>query len=99
VLPRLYFGGDLGVGLADFEGSPVGGEVFLNDCNPSYGFRPAFHVGTQASFIITPSSPFRVRAIVEPVMFQAHAAYHGTTDEASGLWWRIGSAFGFALDF
>lgn len=99
VLPRVHLGGDIGVGLADFEGGPVGGEVFANDCNPSYGLRPAFHLGTQASFVLTPSSPFRVRALIEPVLFQAHAAYHGTSDEASGLWWRIGSALGFALDF
>ena len=99
VLPRVQLGGDLGVGVADFEGSPIGGELFTGDCNPAYGLRPAFHVGTQASFVLTASSPFRVRALLEPILFQAHAAYHGTTDEASGLWWRVGSALGFALDF
>ena len=99
LLPRVLVGGDVGIGLANFAGSPVGGEVFNDDCDPSYGLRPALHVGTEASFVVTPYGPFRTRVIVEPLIFQAHAAYSGTRDEAGGLWWRIGSAIGFALDF
>ena len=99
VHPRVELGGDLGVGLADFAGSPAGGEVFTDDCNPAYGFQPAVHVGTEASFVLATYTPFRARAILEPLIFQAHSAYSGTRDEAGGLWWRIGSAIGFALDF
>ncbi len=97
--PRFSIGGDVGVGVADFEGAPVGGEVFNADCDPSFGERPAFHLGTEASFVLNTNGPLRARVILEPFLFQAHAAFHGTRDEAGGLWWRIGSALGFALDF
>lgn len=98
VHPRVQLGGDIGIGLADFEGAPAGGALFITECDPSYGLRPAFHLGTEASFILTPHSPVHVRALVEPIVFQAHAAYHDTSDEASAVWWRIGSAIGFAVD-
>jgi hypothetical protein len=95
---RVQIGGDIGVGLADFEGAPAGGALFIPECDPSYGLRPAFHLGTEASFLLTPHSSVHVRALVEPIVFQAHAAYHDTNDEASSVWWRIGSAIGFAID-
>jgi hypothetical protein len=95
---RVQLGGDIGVGLADFEGAPAGGALFVTDCNPSYGLRPAFHVGAEASLVLTPRGPVHVRVLVEPIVFQAHAAFHGATDQASAVWWRIGSAFGFAVD-
>jgi hypothetical protein len=95
---RVQLGGDIGIGLADFEGSPSGGQVSSYDCNPSYGLRPAFHIGTEASFVLTPNGPVHVRALIEPLVFQAHGAFAGATEEASGLWWRIGSAIGVAVD-
>ncbi len=98
VLRRVQLGGDIGIGIAGFEGAPAGGLLFAVDCDPSYGVRPAFHIGTEASFVLTPSGPVRVRALVEPIIFQAHAAYNGTTDEGSAVWWRIGSGLGFAVD-
>ncbi|MGH7284765.1 MAG: PEGA domain-containing protein [Polyangiaceae bacterium] len=99
VTPRFELGGDAGVGFFSLGGSPTGGEVFNVDCNPSYGFQPGLHAGTQASFVLAAYGPFRVRAILEPVIFQAHSSFNGTRDETNGLWWRIGSALGFALDF
>lgn len=99
VHPRVHVGAEVGLGLTDFTGDPAGGEVFTPDCDPSYGLRPALHLGSEVSFVLTPKGPFRARAMLEPVLFQAHAAYHGTRDETGGLWWRIGSALGFALDF
>ncbi len=96
---RILLGADVGVGVTDLEGSPTGGDVFTPDCNPSYGLRPAVHFGTEMSFILTEAGPFRARAIVEPILFQAHAAYAGAIANADGLWWRIGPAVGIALDF
>jgi hypothetical protein len=98
VSSRVHVGGDVGIGLADLEGAPTGGEVFQYDCSPSYGLQPTFHVGTEASFVLTPSGPFRLRALVEPIIFQAHPAYDNTANASTAVWWRIGSAVGFAID-
>ncbi|HEX7665743.1 MAG TPA: PEGA domain-containing protein [Polyangiaceae bacterium] len=96
---RILLGADIGLGASDLEGAPAGGDVFAPDCNPSYGLRPAFHFGTEMSFILTKPGPFRARVLVEPILFQAHGAYAGAITGADGLWWRIGPAVGFALDF
>lgn len=91
--PRLRLGADLGFGFASELGSALGGDVFTPSCSASPGVVPAGHVGAEVSYALIPA----VRLLVSPIVFEVTPAFSGTVD-ASGVWFRVGAGFGFAVD-
>ena len=97
LVPRLRVGADLGLGFATFLASQAGGDVFIPTCAPSFGLKPALHVGTEISYSILPL----LRAVVVPMMLEVHPAFDGTRNtpvDTSAPWLRFGMALGVAVD-
>ncbi len=97
ITPRLRIGGDLGLGFATYFADEVGGDVFMATCQPSFGVKPALHVGAEVSYSITPL----LRVVAAPALLELHPAFDGARSvpiDTSGLWLRFGMGLGLAVD-
>lgn len=95
-LGRVRLGGDLGVGIAGLVAASDGGDARSGNCG-GYGVKGLAHAGTEVSYALGA----RVRVLLSPVTFEAHPGYDGartTPVDATGVWWRVGSALGAAFD-
>jgi hypothetical protein len=94
---RWRLGGELGLGIATYSASAVGGDLFTPTCRPSLSPEPAMHLAGTASY----SFSHELRLILSPVILQAQPAFDGTRSgpkDASGLWLRYSAAAGLAFD-
>ena len=97
VASRIRIDGDLGVGIASYFATQVGGDLFVPTCSVSTGLRPAFLFSASASYAFTGS----LRAVVTPLAVELQPAFGGTRSgplDASGLWLRLGGGIGLAVD-
>jgi hypothetical protein len=95
--PRWRLGGDLGVGIATYSASEVGGDLFTPTCRPSIAPVPAVYLAGTASY----SFSHELRLLLSPVILQAQPAFDGARNapkDASGLWIRYAFAAGLAFD-
>jgi hypothetical protein len=95
--PRWRLGGELGLGIATYSASAVGGDLFTPTCRPSLGPEPAIQLSAAASY----SFSHEMRLILSPVVLQAQPAFDGARSgakDASGLWLRYGAVAGLAFD-
>jgi hypothetical protein len=95
--PRWRLGGDLGVGIATYSASEVGGDLFTPTCRPSIAPVPAAYLAGSASY----SFSHELRLLLSPVILQAQPAFDGARNapkDASGLWIRYAFAAGLAFD-
>ncbi len=95
---RMRVGGDLGVGVASLFADRVGGDVFEATCTPSFGARPAFHMGTELSYRVAPA----LRLVLSPLAFDLHAAFNGARVapfNTAAVWFRASTTLGIAVDF
>jgi hypothetical protein len=95
--PRWRLGGDLGVGIATYSASEVGGDLFTPTCRPSIGPVPAVYLAGSASYAFS----HELRLLLSPVILQAQPAFDGARNapkDASGLWIRYAFAAGLAFD-
>jgi hypothetical protein len=98
IVPRLAVRALGGVGVATYGAEQLGGELFLPTCAASPGVRPAFLIGTQLDWKVTPL----LRVTFLPLAVQLQSAFAGTRAEprdAGGLWVRatLGVGLGFDL--
>jgi hypothetical protein len=95
--PRWRIGGDLGLGFATYSVGEVGGDLFIPNCRPSPGVKPAVHLGGEVSYAFSRE----LRLVLSPVILEAQPAFAGarsTPKDASGVWLRYGMAAGLAFD-
>jgi hypothetical protein len=94
---RWRLGGDLGVGIATYSASEVGGDLFTPTCRASIAPVPALYLAGSASY----SFSHELRLLLSPVILQAQPAFDGARNapkDASGLWIRYAFAAGLAFD-
>lgn len=97
IVPRLRAHALTGVGVAAYFADDLGGDVFVPACNPSPGARPAFMLGGQIDYALTPT----VRLSALPLVLQFQPSFEGTRStpiDASGVWMRATIAFGVGVD-
>lgn len=98
IVPRLRLHAIGGLGLATYFAGEVGGDLFAPSCSASPGARPAFLLGSQLDFAVTPI----VRITLMPITLQLQPAFGGarsTPLDATGLWLRTTIALGAGVDF
>jgi hypothetical protein len=94
---RFRVGGDLGLGVATFSASQVGGDLFEPTCRPSPGVKPAVHLGGELSYAFSRE----LRLVALPLVVEVSPAFdgaRGAPKDASGPWMRFGAALGLAFD-
>jgi hypothetical protein len=94
---RLRIEGDVGVGVAGYFASRVGGDLFDPTCSAAPGIVPALHAGGSVSYAFGPV----VRAVVSPIWLELQPAFDGARSapvDASGAWLRLGAGIGVAVD-
>lgn len=97
LVPRLRLHAVGGIGAATFLQSQAGGDLFVPTCEASPGVRPAFLLGTQLDYGITPS----IRLTALPIALQIQPSFGGTRStplDASGVWLRTMFAIGIGVD-
>jgi hypothetical protein len=97
ISPRLRLGADAGFGLAGYNASTVGGDVFFPSCQPSPGAQIAARGALEVSYSILPM----LRAVGTPIAITVHPSYSGarpTPQDATGAWVRYGLGLGVAVD-
>jgi hypothetical protein len=97
LVPRLRVHAIAGVGAAAYFADDLGGDVFIPQCKPSPGARPAIMAGAQVDFAITPV----VRLSALPLVLQLQPSFEGTRStpiDTSGVWIRATIAIGVGVD-
>ncbi len=72
-------------------------DVFLTDCNPSTGLRPAFLFGAELDYALGST----MRLVAYPLTWHVQPAFDGTRsfpNDATGLWMRFGVGVGVGVD-
>lgn len=97
LVPRLRLHALGGLGAGTYILSQAGGDLFVPTCEPSPGVRPAFLLGAQLDYAITPA----VRITALPIALQLQPSFGGTRStplDASGVWLRTTFAIGVGVD-
>jgi hypothetical protein len=97
IVPDLRAHALFGLGLATYFTDDLGGDVFVAQCNPSPGARPAILFGGQVDYAITPL----VRLSAMPIVLQLQPSFAGTRStpiDTSGVWMRATFAIGAGVD-
>ena len=97
LVPRLRLHALMGLGAGTFLLSQAGGDLFVPTCDASPGVKPAFLLGSQIDFAITPT----VRLTALPIALQLQPSFGGTRStplDASGVWLRTTFAIGVGVD-
>jgi hypothetical protein len=97
VTPRLRVGMDAGLGLAWYDASVLGSDLFYPTCQPTPGTQPAAHAGLEVSYALIPN----LRVYGAPLNLEIHPSYSGARPnpvDATGAWLRLGIGLGLAVD-
>ena len=97
IVPRVRAHAVAGVGIAAYFAGDLGGDVFVPACSPAPAPKPAFMVGAQVDYALTPL----VRLSALPLVLQLQPSFDGARSQpvdATGIWMRWTMAIGAGVD-